>query len=162
MRRFLRRHFFRFCCAAAMVAPTPGMRTFFNRLKGCRIGKHTWIGSQVFLDVHLDHPDPGNAIVIGQHVSIGQNVLAFTHDSSYWQVTGRRRPIEFGRVVIGDYTYVGPGALIYDSRIGDHCIVMAHSVLIKKEYPSHSLIAGYPARVIKNLEDEVGRDRDSL
>ena len=162
MKRFLRKHFFRSCCVAAMIAPTPGLRAFFNRLKGCRIGRRAWIGSQVFLDVHLDHPTPLDAIVIGEHVSIGQNVMAFTHDSSYWQVTEGRVPIRFGRIVIGDHSYIGPGALLYDAVIGAHSIVMAHSVVIGKAFPSYSLIAGFPARVIKNLSDEVGFGNDPV
>jgi len=162
MRRFFRRHVSRFLCVAAMIAPSAGMRVFFNRLKGCKIGKNVWIGPQVFLDVHLDHPDPKNAVCIGDHVSVGQNVLAFTHDSSYWQVTRGQQPIEFGRVVIGSDTYIGPNALLYNTTVGHHCIIMAHSVLVGREFPSHSLIAGYPARVIKDLRKEIEGDRDTV
>jgi acetyltransferase-like isoleucine patch superfamily enzyme len=58
-----------------------------------------------------------------------------------------------GTVEIGDYVWVGTGATILSgARIGSHCIIAAGSV-VNKDIPDHSLAAGAPARVIREIED---------
>lgn len=137
----------RILSALAMFAPTSAQRIYVNRLRGCRIGRDCWLGDQVFLDVHSDHPDPRNCIVIGNEVAIGPSTKIFTHDTSYWQVTGRRRPIRFARVEIGDNTWIGPNSFIYRARIGAHCIIAPHTV-VKRDIPDYSIASGNPCTVV--------------
>lgn len=136
--------------ALAMFAPTSGMRIRFNRLRGCQIGRDCWLGDQVFLDVHPLHPTPTDCIVIGNDVAIGPSTKIFTHDTSYWQITGRRKPIRFARVEIGDNVWIGPNSFIYRARIGSRCIIAPHTVL-KQDLPDDSIASGNPA-VISPLE----------
>lgn len=51
---------------------------------------------------------------------------------------------------IGDDVWVGANVTILKGvHIGDGCIIAAGSVVVKGEYPSRSIIAGNPARVVK-------------
>ena len=121
----------RIISAFAMFAPTGNMRVLFNRLRGCQIGSNCWIGDQAFLDVHPQHPDPNNCIIIGNNVAIGPSTKIFTHDSSYWQISNHKIPIRFVQVKIGDNSWIGPNSFIYNAKIGSHCIVAPHSVVVK-------------------------------
>ena len=65
----------------------------------------------------------------------------------------------FGKVVIGDYVYIGAKALIMPGvTIGDHCIVAAGSV-VTKSVPSGSMVGGNPAKVLGNIEDYYERNK---
>jgi acetyltransferase-like isoleucine patch superfamily enzyme len=56
-------------------------------------------------------------------------------------------------IVIGDYCWIGLGALILKGvRLGEGCIVGAHAVVNEGDYPAFSVIAGVPARVIRTLD----------
>jgi len=130
----------------AMFSPTSRMRVYFNRLRGCKIGANCWLGDQVFLDVHPRHPEPERCVVIGDNVAIGPSTKVFTHDSSRWQVTGKRTPIKFVRVEIGSNVWIGPNSFIYRAKIGSNCIVAPHSV-VKEDVPDNSLASGNPCKI---------------
>jgi acetyltransferase-like isoleucine patch superfamily enzyme len=54
-------------------------------------------------------------------------------------------------VTIGNNVWVGWGCIILKgAHIGNNCIVAAGSVVLGKEYPDNSIIAGNPAKVVKN------------
>ena len=59
----------------------------------------------------------------------------------------------FGKVVIGDWVYIGNNALVMPGvTIGDHVLVAAGSV-VTKSVPANMVVAGNPARVICSLEE---------
>ncbi len=149
----------RLCSALAMVAPSMRARIWLNRVKGVRMGRSPWLGGMVYLDIHHSHPDAADSLVFGDHVAIGNNVSIFTHSSLYTQVTEGREPVEFGRVVIGDHVNVSPHAFLYACTIGDHSIVAPGAVVAGGEYPPYSMIAGNPAKVVKDIRGRVERSR---
>ena len=52
---------------------------------------------------------------------------------------------------MGDNVGFGPGAKVLGKvTIGDNCFIAANAVVVK-DMPSNSIIAGIPAKVIKNL-----------
>jgi acetyltransferase-like isoleucine patch superfamily enzyme len=153
----LRKLFLRYCTALGMVAPTMSARIRFNRMKGVRFGRDPWLGVLVYLDIHHSHPDRRNSLVLGDRVAIGNNVSIYTHDSLYNLVTDGREPVNFGRVVIGDFVNVSPNAFLYDCKIGSHSIVAPGAVVAGGEYPPYSLIAGNPAKVVKDIRPRVER-----
>jgi acetyltransferase-like isoleucine patch superfamily enzyme len=156
----LRKLFLRYCTALGMVAPTMKARIRFNRMKGVRFGRDPWLGVLVYLDIHHSHPDRANSLVLGDRVAIGNNVSIYTHDSLYNLVTGGREPVNFGRVEIGDYVNISPHAFLYDCRIGSHSIVAPGAVVAGGDYPPYSLIAGNPAKVVKDIRGRVERSMD--
>lgn len=59
----------------------------------------------------------------------------------------------FGKVTIGDYVYIGSGAMVMPGvTLGDHTLVAAGSV-VTKSCPGGVVIAGNPAKVICTIEE---------
>ncbi len=58
----------------------------------------------------------------------------------------------FGKVVIGNYVYIGTNALIMPGvTIGDNVLVAAGSV-VTKSVPPRMVVAGNPAKIIGNID----------
>ena len=64
----------------------------------------------------------------------------------------------FGKIVIGDWVYIGSGSLIMPGvTIGNHALVAAGSV-VTRSVPSGMIVAGNPARIIGNVDDYIKRN----
>jgi acetyltransferase-like isoleucine patch superfamily enzyme len=66
---------------------------------------------------------------------------------------------EGGRIRIGQGTWIGHGASIISPRgeltIGRNCVIAANAVVMRS-IPDYSLVAGYPATIIKQYDPERG------
>ena len=99
----------------------------------------------------------GSAIVghyridIGDDVFTGMNVYITDQNHGYEDPDtpiGIQDPQD-DPVVIGDGSWIGSGAVVLPgARIGKHCVVAANSV-VRGTFPSHSVIAGGPAKVVR-------------
>lgn len=91
--------------------------------------------------------DTGEGVTIGKHVGIGGHTLIFTH--GVWSNYLDGGPVTFAPVIIEDdvwlpwRVFVMPGV-----TIGKRSIVGANSV-VNKTIPENSLVAGSPAKVLK-------------
>jgi acetyltransferase-like isoleucine patch superfamily enzyme len=55
---------------------------------------------------------------------------------------------------IGDDVWLGAGAIILKGvTLGDGCVVASGSVVTSGSYPPRSLLAGNPAKIIRELHD---------
>lgn len=64
----------------------------------------------------------------------------------------------FGKVVIGDWVYIGSGSQIMPGvTIGDHVLVAAGSV-VTKSIPAGCIVAGAPAKIIGHTEDYINKN----
>ncbi|HAF69115.1 MAG TPA: sugar acetyltransferase [Acidimicrobiaceae bacterium] len=99
----------------------------------------------------------GSAIVghyridIGDDVFTGMNVYITDQNHGYEDPDtpiGIQDPQD-DPVVIGAGSWIGSGAVVLPgARIGRNCVVAANSV-VRGEFPSHSVIAGVPAKVVR-------------
>jgi acetyltransferase-like isoleucine patch superfamily enzyme len=112
---------------------------------GCVIGPRTTISSK-------------NCIYIERDVEIGTSVLMLDHSHAYRDVslTIRRQGVtEGGRIRIGEGCSIGHGAVIHceqgELTIGRNSVVAPNS-LVNRSFPPYSLIAGNPARVVKQFD----------
>jgi carbonic anhydrase/acetyltransferase-like protein (isoleucine patch superfamily) len=83
------------------------------------------------------HADTGVPNTIGAACTIGHNAM----------VHGRR---------VGDRCLIGIGAVVLGgAEIGDECIVAAGAVVREGQViPARSLLAGVPARIVREVSDE--------
>ena len=108
------------------------------------IGDHTRVG------LHNTIIGP---VTIGHHVNLAQGitVTALNHNFSDAGKRIDEQGITTDPVVIEDDIWIGANAVILPGvKIGNHSVVAAGAV-VTKDVPPHSLVAGVPAKVIKQL-----------
>ena len=112
-------------------------------------GRNTHIEKNVFINSGCHFQDQGG-LYIGEGSLIGHNVVMATlnHEvDPYHRADIHPKPIHIGkRVWIGSGSIILPGV-----TIGDNSIVGAGSV-VTKDVPANTIVAGNPAKFIKNIE----------
>jgi acetyltransferase-like isoleucine patch superfamily enzyme len=85
-----------------------------------------------------------NSITIGENVAIAKEVII--RDSDSHKVSNS---VVTAPVVIGNHVWIGTRAMILKGvTIGDGAVVAAGAV-VTKDVPPHSVVAGVPAKVVK-------------
>lgn len=120
------------------------------------IGTGTTIGSAL-----ITLGESNTMIRIGPDCMISRNVCIDTSDfHSIIDLRSGGRVNRPSNVVIGNHVWIGYNARINKgASIGDNCVIAANSVVPGKEYNNNSLLAGMPARVIR---DEITWSREKL
>ncbi len=153
--------------------PFHSLRKFFYRLFGMKINSHSTIhmmariydprhikigtdsliGERVTLDGRRQLPNSQGELIIGDHVDIASEVMIWTsqHDIN----DPSMKTIET-KVVIEDYVFIGPRAIILPGiTIGKGAVIAAGAVVTKDVLPL-AIMAGIPAQQIKT------RNQDAL
>lgn len=120
----------------------------YARKMGVVIGKGCSIATKNF-------PTEGYLVEIGDYVRIATKTSFFTHGGVYTLRKMQNDPDldHFGKIKIGDYTYIGEGCMIMPGVIiGEKCIVGAGSV-VTKSIPDGCMVAGNPAKFIGYTAD---------
>ena len=115
-----------------------------NAVGDVTIGDYTRIG------IHCTVIGP---VCIGDHVNLAQGitVTALNHNFADSSRKIDEQGISTQPVVIGDDVWIGANAVILPGvTIGRHVVVAAGAV-VTKDVPDYSLVAGIPAKVIKEL-----------
>jgi len=108
------------------------------------IGDHTRVG------LHNTIIGP---VTIGNHVNLAQGitVTALNHNFSDPGKKIDEQGISTTPVTIGDDVWIGANAVVLPGvKIGNHSVVAAGAV-VTKDVPPHSLVAGVPANIIKQI-----------
>ncbi len=126
-------------------------RTTIHRWRGVNIGKDVYIGHEVVFDrVFTDQ------IYIGSHTSIGDRTIITAHQNiASDTVLKRLYPRKVFKTIIGQGVWIMPNVTITPGVIiGDESIVATGSV-VTKNVPSRCMVAGVPARVIKDFSSDI-------
>ncbi len=146
-------------------------RTVMLRAAGIRIGLHSLvqgplritgtgnpcqdfsIGAFTLLSGAL-HADIGAPIRIGNRVRIGHDVSLLTVDHEVGSEAMRSGRRKFGPIEIADGAWVASRVVVLPGvRIGAGAIVAAGAV-VTRDVPNNMLVAGVPARVVRNLSPD--------
>jgi acetyltransferase-like isoleucine patch superfamily enzyme len=117
-----------------------------NRLRDLNIGEQTHIGKDCLLD--LTAP-----ITIGKSVTLAMRVTIITHFDTYYS------PLRLGPypskkkgVLIEDGAYIGAGAMVLHGAHIGRCAVIAAGAVVLADVPAYTVVAGVPARPIKQID----------
>ncbi len=112
-------------------------------------GKNISIGKNVFLNTGCSFQDRGG-ITIGSGSMLGMNVTIATLNHGLSLET--RNTTYPSPVTIGENVWIGSSATILPGvTIGDNAIVAAGAV-VNRDVPKDSVVAGVPAKVVKELK----------
>jgi maltose O-acetyltransferase len=135
-----------------------GARIYYPR--GIQIGEDTIVGEKATLDGRGQLPGSQGKLVIGSHVDIASEVMLWTSEHDLASETWRA--IE-APVVIEDYVFIGPRAIILPGVTLGKGAVVAAGAVITKDVIERAIVAGVPGRQIGErkgkLDYKVGRAR---
>lgn len=130
------------------MAYTPEHRA---RKAGVKMGEENYISS----DFWAGEP---YLITIGSHCQITNGVKIFTHGGGAAVRLRYPRFDCFGKVVIGDYVYLGNNATVMPGvSIGNNVLVAACSV-VTKSIPSNVVVGGNPASILCTINEYIERN----
>lgn len=115
-----------------------------NAVGDVRIGNHTRIG----LCNTIIGP-----VTIGHHVNLAQGVIvtALNHNFSDSSKRIDEQGVTTSSVAIEDDVWIGANAVVLSGvTIGSHSVVAAGAV-VAKDVPPRSLVAGVPAKIIRQI-----------
>jgi maltose O-acetyltransferase len=117
----------------------------------CSYGENIHLGDHVFLNVLCTILDCSE-VRVGNHVMIGPGVQIYTaaHDL---RAEARNQGWEVAKpIVIEDNVWLGGSAILLPGvRVGRNAVVGAGAV-VSRDVPANTVVAGNPARVIREIE----------
>lgn len=125
----------------------------YARFRGVNLGNNNMVAD-------YDHwsTEP-YLITIGNNCQLTHGCKIFTHGGC--NVLRDKYPNfdVFGKVVIGNWVYIGTNALIMPGvSIGDNVLVAAGSV-VTKSIPNNVVVAGNPAKIVCSIDDYFNRNK---
>lgn len=111
------------------------------RMRGCHIGENVKVSKSAI----IDRANP-KGIYIGDNSRVLIEAMILAHDYSRAALDGRSMWLEThigNNCVIGGRSMIMPGV-----TIGDH-VYVAGGAIVTKDVPSHCLVGGNPARILK-------------
>lgn len=133
----------------AKIVPLSKLRVALFRMCGYSIGKDVFIGEDLIISDNLHDKN----VFIGDRASIGPRITLVTSSGpNLSKIEPYVKVVNGGKIRIENDAWIGAGAIILpDVTIGEGAVVGAGAVVIK-DVPSHTVVAGVPANVIKKLE----------
>ncbi len=133
----------------AYTSPSPGLTVILQRARGVKIGKHVYIGPRVQID--FLYPE---LVTLEAYVSIGMNTMIFAHSNPTCSIEIKRNhyPRKVAATTVKRGAWIAPGAIILAGvTIGENSVVGAGSV-VSRDVGPYTVVAGNPAKSIKELE----------
>lgn len=132
------------------VGKNPAVLPVFN----CDNGKNIHVGDNFLTNYNVTILDiapftAGNDVMIGPHTLI----TTVNHPLS---PKGRREALGQGKpVVIGNDVWIGGNVTILPGVTIGNNVVIAAGAVVTKDVPDNSLVGGVPARIIREIENDV-------
>lgn len=128
------------------------IRPWVLRKVGCHVGKHVFIGSQVYIDA--GHADK---IYIEDYAHVTAKTILLCHKRELRDYcigdNYANLPYKTGEIHLGRGCSTGTGTLIMPGvSIGEGTIIGAGS-LVTRNIPAWSVAVGRPAKIVKYLEE---------
>lgn len=129
------------------------------------LGENSWIAAGAIVRGHVAiganssiNPSAHIAgkVVIGDGVRIAglASIYGFNHGFDRTDVPIYQQAHTSKGVKIGNGTWIGASAVIIDGvTVGDHCIIAAGAVCTK-DVPEYSIVAGNPAKIVRNRKEK--------
>lgn len=138
----IRRFFYRISGLKIGDRSTIHMGARFYDPRNISIGKDTIIGENVVLDGR-------EKIIIGDHVDIATEVMIYNseHDVDSKDFIAVSHP-----VVIEDYVFIGPRAIILPGVKIERGAVVAAGAVVTKDVGPMEIVGGVPAKLIRKRE----------
>ena len=114
-------------------------------------GSHLRIGARSSINQHA-FIDARGGVQIGEDVMIGPfaRLISYNHVFANIQAPMNTQGFDLGEIHIGDDVWIGAGVTILAGvTIGKGSIIAAGAV-VTRSFPSHSILAGVPARVVRS------------
>lgn len=149
---YFRRFCYRLCGVKIGKGSTIHMQAVFYDPRNITIGEDSIIGEGAVLDGR-------EKLTIGNHVDIASEVMIYNgqHD-----INDEKFKAVFAPVIIEDYVFIGPRAIILPGVTIRKGAVIAAGAVVTKDVEEFSVVGGVPAkeiseRKIKDLNYKLGR-----
>jgi maltose O-acetyltransferase len=137
-----------------------GDRTFIKG-GGYIYGSGLTTGSQCFINRNC-YFDLSGPIILGNNVVIGHGVTFITAEHQIGDATRRAGPAIGRKIMIQDGAWVGANVTILPGITIHKGSIIAAGAVVTKDVPPHVIVAGTPARVIRELELGKGEERPEV
>ena len=104
------------------------------------------------------HVDLGAPVRIGDRVQIGHDVALLTVNHEIGPEHMRAGANNFGAIEIGDGVWIASRVTVLPGVVVGAGSVIAAGAVVTRNVPPNTLVAGIPARVVRNLIDALPRD----
>ena len=132
------------------------------------VGEHVWVGKRFCFDngknIFIGNNFTGNynltildikEVYIGDNVMIGPNTLITTVGHPLSPKGRRKHLAKASEIHIGDDVWIGGNVTILPGvNIGNNVVIGAGAV-VSKDIPDNSLSLGVPAKVVKEIENDI-------
>lgn len=114
------------------------------------LGRKTTIGS-----ANIFCGESDTSIFIGKDCMLSRDIRLTTSDFHSIIDLGTRKRINPPKnIKVGDHVWIGNGSTIgKGSNVGSNSVIASRAFLSGKEFPSNSIVAGLPAKVLKEEID---------
>lgn len=103
------------------------------------VGAYSYLGAQGGIEI-------GNNVIMGPRVSFHSENHIFTDKNTPIRLQGEVRK----KIIVDDDCWVGTGSIILAGVHIHSSAVIAAGAVVTKDVPSNSVVAGVPAKIIKN------------
>ena len=137
-----------------VVRGSVGERVWISKTFGCDCGKNIFIGDDFTGNFNLTILDI-REVYIGNHVMIGPNTLITTVGHPLSPKARRGYMAKAAPVRIGNDVWIGGNVTILPGVTIGNNVVVAAGAVVTKDVPDNSLVGGVPARLIREIENDV-------